>query len=329
VKLFDLAKRAARRLLGRRTLKGPVKPSIVPPPFIRPGQNPVIVPPTSSSPGPPPVSLNPLKPRREPPKPEPVRPEQVRPEPAPKAQPTQAEVRDIKTVQEVYDNIKLLGRDASYDDDDAVNRVMDKMRIVKSSNVWGYYFELDDVKHSPTISSTSYGKRLASYGGSAKGLLYVTFLSQSGTQKVNNAPGATYVYFDVPVQKFNEFTHSAEASAGKAVWDYLRVRGSVWQHQHRYRFLQNEGEYIPRKATKQGFKTRTAQNPLASKIPNEVWSAFSRLERSSNADVRDYGAKLKRELLSKAGHRRSTLPARSFISRGAPNRGRPNDGRKG
>lgn len=285
--LFDLAKQAVRRLIGRKSLQRPSSAPIRPP--IPPG--PLI---------PPPIIGQTQQVRRLP-------------------QISQIEQRDIKTVQEVYDEIELLGRDRSYDDENAVSRIMDKMRQVSSSNVWGYYFELEGNPHT--------------------GLLYVTFLAESSPGgKRSQAPGSTYVYFDVPTKKYHEFARASDASAGKAVWDYLRVRGTVWEHQHRYRFIQNEGEYVPRKATRTGFRTRHQQNPFAARIPNETWSALSRLEKSQNTAVSDYGRQMRRKLLQKAGHRRSTLAPRTFLTRssqsesldlnrGTPNRGGPNRGR--
>lgn len=297
MKLFDLAKKAVRRVLERRSLRKPItatiEPPIVEPPVLPPGQRAV--------PGPQPPPF--------------VRPNDRQPPggQSPQAPPapsiTPKEQRDIRQVQEVYDEITLIGRDASYDDAGAVDRLMDKMRQVSSSNVWGYYFEIE--------------------GSPSTGLLYVTFLAEatSGGDRPQS-PGSTYVYFDVPTKKYHEFDRASDASAGKAVWDYLRVRGTVWQHQHRYKFLQNQGEYIPRKATRSGFRTRHQINAFASKIPNETWSALSRLEKSQNPTVADYGRKMRRDLLSKAGHKRSTLAPRSFLpNRGDPNRGRPNNGR--
>jgi hypothetical protein len=70
-----------------------------------------------------------------------------------------------------------------------------------------------------------------------------------------DAPGATYAYSNVTESKYNSFRTSS--SAGDAVWDYLRVRGTISGHQHNYRLISASGEYIPRKATANGFKKRT------------------------------------------------------------------------
>ncbi|MBX3422226.1 MAG: KTSC domain-containing protein [Pirellulaceae bacterium] len=288
MKLLDLAKQAWRRVMRRRRLQKPSAPKIQPPP--------VSIPPKQYRP----KILNPPPP------------------PQPRTVPTAEESRDIKSVQEVYDEIELIGRDASYNRAGAVSQLMDKMRHVKSSNVWGYYFEIEGSPHT--------------------GLLYVTFLKESSPGGARpNAPGSTYVYYDVPTKKYQQFARASESSAGKAVWDYLRVRETVWQHQHRYRFLQNEGEYVPRKVTKTGFRSRAQTNPLAKKIPNHVWSSLSRLEKSPVDSIRDYATRMRRHLSSTAGHRRSTLAPRTFLDKskqsetllngGSPNRGRPNRGR--
>jgi hypothetical protein len=313
MKLFDLARKAVRRVLERRSLRKPItatiEPPVVEPPVLPDGRRVPLEPPVLPSgqragagPQPPPFAPPPT---REPPQGQPV--DRRHAPQTPRITPR--EQRDIQQVQEVYDEITLIGRDASYDDAGAVDRLMDRMRQVSSSNVWGYYFETE--------------------GSPNTGLLYVTFLAEatSGGNRPQS-PGSTYVYFDVPTTKYHEFARASDASAGKAVWDYLRVRGTVWQHQHRYKFLQNQGEYVPRKATQTGFRSRHQVNAFASKIPNETWSALSRLEKSQNPAVSDYGRQMRRDLLSKAGHRRSTLAPRSFLpNRAGPNRGRPNTGR--
>jgi hypothetical protein len=313
--LFDLAKKAVRRVLERRSLRRIPTASIVPP-VVEP---PVVEPPVVASPWNRPA----VHPQQSPVGPATQSPTGTAPQSPQQSQPVRtqvspAEQRDIKQVQEAYNEIELLGRDRSYDDPEAVNRLMEKMRQVSSSNVWGYYFELEGSQHA--------------------GLLYVTFLADAPPGgKRPQSPGSTYVYFDVPTKKYHEFARASDSSAGKAVWDYLRVRGTVWQHQHRYKFVQNQGEYVPRKVTSTGFRTRHQSNPFASRIPNETWSALSRLEKSKNPAVADYGRKMRRDLLQKAGHRRSTLAPRTFLKKsiepqtllnqGKPNRGGPNRGR--
>lgn len=172
--------------------------------------------------------------------------------------------------EEQYDEIELLGRDASYDEDDFYAVMENMRRTPGSSNVYGYFFERESRRF---------------------GILYVTFL-QSYRGEQRSGAGPTYAYYDVPVRKANQFAQMAASSAGGAVWDYLRVRGTVWGHQHQYRLIHVSGEYVPRKATRKGFKTRN--------VP-----ALGTGRRS---------------------FRRSTLPPTTFPSGGGPDRGFPNRG---
>jgi hypothetical protein len=282
-RLFEFAKSAARRFLqGRSTLKVSSTPAPSPPGNMK------------SRPGPPPIHRPPTGP----------------PQPSPQ------ELRDIQQVEEVYSEIQLLGRDRGHSDD--MQAVMDQMRRVSSSNVYGYFFELE--------SATS-------------GILYVTFLGDRGKGARTNSPGSTYAYYDVPAIKIQQFQAASESSAGGAVWDYLRVRQSHWEHQHRYRLIQVAGDYVPRKASQTGFQSRTLAPVGQPKIANSVWAALSRLEHSKDPQVREYGARMKRELLASQSFRRSTLAPRTTTkgrqilasrsalpSRGTPNRGAPNRG---
>lgn len=298
--LFGLAKNALRRVLQRRDL-------------VR--ANPItrlspLVPAELVKPTPPPVRNDDGRGKIGPPKPIPAPPRASGPNPQ--------ELRDIKEVQDTYDDIQLIGRDQGHDAS-GIDAVMSKMRKVSSSNVWGYYFEIE----------SGFSQQSGKYRGAKSGLLYVTFLAEAprGGKRPSSA-GPTYVYFDVPIKKFEQFQAASESSAGKAVWDYLRVRGSMWQHQHRYRLAQVQGDYIPRKATRDGFKERRLLNPDAKKIPNTTWAAMSRLEHSGSAEIRKYAGKMKQLLLREQGIRRSTLAPRSFLpNRAAPNRGKPNRGR--
>lgn len=139
---------------------------------------------------------------------------------------------------EEFDQIQLLGRDAGYDQAD-FDAVMHGMRLVSSSNVYGYFFEREQRN---------------------MGILYVTFLETLPNGKRGTSPGPTYAYYNVPVRKAIQFQKASEESAGHAVWDYLRVRGSVFAHQHMYRLVHVSGEYVPRKATALGYKARAVPN---------------------------------------------------------------------
>jgi hypothetical protein len=164
-----------------------------------------------------------------------------------------------------------------YDIDETARLVEREIRV-SSSNVYSFVFERTSRR---------------------SGILYVTFLAWTPEGGKMRSPGPTYAYYDVPVIKYESFKRAAAQSAGKAVWDYLRVRGSVSDHQHDYRLVaatlvQQTGEfYIPRKVTQKGYKTRNLPAPGVGR-------------RSAM---------------------RSTLPPREFVNRGGPNRGRPNTGR--
>ena len=72
-----------------------------------------------------------------------------------------------------------------------------------------------------------------------------------------------YAYYDVPATVYTQF--KSAASAGKFVWDRLRVRGTIHGHQYQYRLVSGQvsiqqgvsGVYIPRKATKRGLMVRS------------------------------------------------------------------------
>ena len=76
-------------------------------------------------------------------------------------------------------------------------------------------------------------------------------------------PGARYAYYDVPPRVFERMVVSP--SAGGAVWDELRIRGTAYGHRFRYTLSAGQvvnvdgqqGVYIPRRVTQQGFRSRT------------------------------------------------------------------------
>ena len=77
----------------------------------------------------------------------------------------------------------------------------------------------------------------------------------------SNSRGAMYAYYDVPVVVYERMKRAT--SKGKFVWDELRVRGTIYGHKYTYQLVQGQvapqhgGVYIPRKATKRGFATRS------------------------------------------------------------------------
>lgn len=170
-----------------------------------------------------------------------------------------------------YDDIQLLGRDAGYHEDDFFAIMDSSQRTPGSSNVYSFYFERESRR---------------------TGILYVTFKRTLKGGEKSDSPGTTYAYYDIPVKKAVEFRKMAAATAGGAVWDYLRIRGTMWGHQHQYRLVHAHGEYVPRKASPKGFVNRA--------VP------------ALGAGRRSY--------------RRNTLPAVRFNNNGGPDRGGPNRG---
>lgn len=184
----------------------------------------------------------PVQPGAQPRPPAPLRPGQVDWQPPPSMRPDYSPPVDeppppgtAAAGGDDFDEIEILGRDAGYDEEDFA-AVMAAMRTTPgSSNVYGYFFEREARR---------------------TGILYVTFLQQGLNGEKINAPGPTYAYYDVPVTNAVAFQRAAPASAGGAVWDFLRVRGSTYGHQHQYRLVHVSGEYVPRKATRAGWMAR-------------------------------------------------------------------------
>lgn len=122
-----------------------------------------------------------------------------------------------------------------------------RIHLVESSNVHSFWFERE---------------------GRFDGVLYVAFLAWVPGQKGRSGLGPTYAYYGVPVRKYLRFKTAAAGSAGRAVWDFLRVRGqgNRHRHQHPYRLTAgaapneavegNRGVYVPRKVTRTGFRIR-------------------------------------------------------------------------
>lgn len=178
-----------------------------------------------------------------------------------------------------YDDIQLLGRGAFYYEDDITELVSREIRTPGSSNVYSYMWEHE----TPRV-----------------GILYVTFKAWWPEMKGrSDSPGPTYAYYDVPTRVYQQFRAAAAGSAGGAVWDYLRQRGSVHGHQYQYRIVagtmvQDGGVYVPRKATRAGFKSRAVTNVGA----------------------------------GRRGFLRSSLPEQNFLpDRARPNRAEPDRGR--
>lgn len=79
-----------------------------------------------------------------------------------------------------------------------------------------------------------------------------------------NEPGVMYAYYNVPPAVYARMIQAS--SKGKFVWDALRVRGTIYGHKYQYAAIQGQvtpsvgGVYIPRRATKSGFRTRSIAN---------------------------------------------------------------------
>lgn len=184
----------------------------------------------------------------------------------------------------------------------AITQRGDLGRVVRSQQPpdrdEGLLIETHQRVQSDSVYSFAYVQETEQHG-----TVYVTFLAWTPGRGKRDAPGATYAYYSVPPKKYGRFRQAAQHSAGEAVWDFLRVRGTSSGHQHPYELVggvpvQSEGVYIPRKATEEGFMRRAIREGPPSR---------QRLRRSS-------------------------LPSEQFgdddnVNRGRPNRGGPNRGR--
>lgn len=186
-------------------------------------------------------------------------------------------MRRTKLDDEGYNDVELTGRGASHDAEEW-QAVETNRKLVESSNVHSFWY-------SPETPN--------------KGIVYVTFLYWQPGMKADerSGPGQTYAYYDVPLAKYKAFEGATAESAGRAVWDYFRVRGTIHGHQGPYSLIQAEGEYVSRKATKKGFAKRSLLPPGVSPRDRKAFPLV----------------------------RTSSLPARKFMN-GAPNRGTPNRG---
>jgi hypothetical protein len=166
------------------------------------------------------------------------------------------------------------------------------IRSPQSSNVYAYGYDQQTATMyvqflAPTMNTGSV-KKSRRGPGFAKGRLGSTISGKS------NVGGPMYAYFNVPPRVFDAMDRAS--SKGGAVWDFLRVRGSVWQHQFSYRLVTSSigvgpnVDYVPRKAHKGGFA--------------------------------------RRRIIESGRELRSLLPSIG-LNRGTPNRGAPNRGRPG
>jgi hypothetical protein len=139
--------------------------------------------------------------------------------------------------------------------------------VGQSSNVYSFAYDFE----SSTLFVTYQGHKLNTR--SLKRKKRIVGKSRSREQLVGElgrtvtnergGRGALYSYLDVPVRVFERM--KLAASKGKFVWNELRIRGSIYGHKYRYLLIQGQvstqrgvgGVYVPRKATPQGFRTRS------------------------------------------------------------------------
>ncbi len=148
------------------------------------------------------------------------------------------------------------------DDEEQELTVTPEIRTPASSNVYSFQY---DYRRSILYvrfqehSINPRAARMSKSGGRThvKGELGRTVGGKTG------GPGALYAYYDVPPRIFERIVRAP--SAGGAVWDDLRIRGTAYGHRFRYTlaagqvvsFDGQQGVYIPRKVTQQGFRSRT------------------------------------------------------------------------
>ena len=175
---------------------------------------------------------------------------------------------------------------------------------VKSSNVWAIGYNPDSrtllIQYkAPTLRQGAIRtKRTKIKKADGTYKVKVRRSGKLGSTVVGraDAPGPIYAYYDVPPAVAKKVINDARSSsAGEAVWDYLRIRGTIHGHRYDYRLssigseaivvndknqVVNRMHYVPRKAVDAGkFQQRTLQvgrNPrtgrarvVRSLLPNE------------------------------------------------------------
>lgn len=129
-------------------------------------------------------------------------------------------------------------------------------RVTNSSNVWSFGYDYTTETLYVRYKAPNLNRKAVTLDGKGGGK---GILGRTVAGKANQA-GPLYAYFNVPRRKFEGMQQAN--SKGKFVWDHLRRRGSVWQHQHPYRLIDTglaggvSIEYAPRRASKSGFEPR-------------------------------------------------------------------------
>lgn len=133
----------------------------------------------------------------------------------------------------------------------------------QSSNVFAFAYDAQTSTLYVTYKAPAINPEAVHHAAGAGGRRLVGKLGKTVIGKTNDR-GPMYAYFDVPARVYKRMILAV--SKGKFVWDELRVRGTVYGHKFRYRLMQGSvtpgvgGVYIPRKATRRGFRTRAATN---------------------------------------------------------------------
>lgn len=134
----------------------------------------------------------------------------------------------------------------------------------RSSNVWSFQYHFPSSTlvvtfKAPDLNPKSVGIQRGK--GGLKGIVGIPGQTVVGSR---NEPGPVYHYFDVPVRVYRRMIR--RSSPGGAVWDELRVRGTIFGHQYRYSLASpgitpigggQRGAYTPRRATPRGFRSRS------------------------------------------------------------------------
>lgn len=147
------------------------------------------------------------------------------------------------------------------------------IRTTASSNVFSFWFEPDSNRRTGTLYVCFQAPALDHHNVkfSKENRTLTGKLGSTIKGKHSDKAGPVYAYWGpkITTKLYNDMVNYAQGTgghAGKWVWDNLRMRGSKWAHMPgvSYRLYQGSigfgtgGIYVPRKATREGFKSRAA-----------------------------------------------------------------------
>jgi hypothetical protein len=146
--------------------------------------------------------------------------------------------------------------------EDLMPRVSPVVRTPGSSNVYSFQYNFENstlyVRYQAhSVNSSAVSVKNTHGLGRVKGTLGHTVGGKTG------GPGPMYAYYDVPKRVFERLARAQ--SAGRAVWDDLRIRGTAYGHQYSYGLVdaqevqtdEGKGFYVPRKITAGGYRQRS------------------------------------------------------------------------